>query len=369
MSPVYEIASDERVMTIAVGRQLFTRPDLNRRPEIFDDIKQKVCGRTPWEDGIKAVYQFWCRQIGPQFNRRFQAANYWLWVGNRMSERTGNMLRHDGKNWHRYDNALVWRANQVLPYVREAERDGLYHLIPAIVIFGESPQAIRKRVGQGAWRRIANNSITRNGKIMRTVARMTPDGNFDPMRFVRLLNFPSGVLSGIRAADEDEQIAARITRLKQPIEFRHTVDLIRDTRRMLGKDFNSAWQYQRMSREHDAAVREMMNRRYSDKRFAPDWSFADGGFRATLLTSKLEIATEGGTQRHCAASYAHHAAHGRYALFRIEGIERATAGIVPETGKLDQVYGVCNSQVSDACRQFAFALAREYQHAIGKVAA
>lgn len=366
---VYDIITDARAMTITVGEQVFDQPVLYRRSELTDDIKEKICGTTPWELGIKAVNQFWCARVGPRFNRRFQAANYWLWIGKRMSERTGNMLRRDGKNWHIYDDDLVLRANRVLPHIRRAECDNLYNLIPAIVVFGESPQSIRRRVGQGAWRRIANNSVTRNARIMRTVARMAGRDEIDANCFVRLLDFPSGVLSGVWSIDEDERIAARITHMKRPIEFRHTVDLIRDTRRMLGKDFNPAWQYQRMSREHDAAVREMMSRRYSDKRFAPDWSFAGGGFQATLLTSKLEIATEGETQRHCAASYAHHAAHGRYALFRIEGVERATAGIVPGTGKLDQVYGVCNSQVSDACRQFAFALAREYQHAIGKVAA
>lgn len=369
MSRSLDIVTNERAMTITVGDQVFDRPDLHRRSEYFDDIKEKICGRAPWEDGVKAVYQFWCQKLGPRFNRRFQAANYWLWVGNRMSERTGNMLRREGSRWYVYDNDLVWRANQVLPHIRQAERDGLHNLIPAIVVFGDSPQAIRKRIGQGAWRRIANNSVTRNARIMRTTARVSDRGEINATRFLRLLDFPSGVLNGIWTTDEDERIAARITPVKRAIQFRQTVDLVRDTRRMLGTNFNPAWQYQRMSREHDAAVREMMSRRYSPKRFAPDWSFEADGYQATLLISKLEIATEGEAQRHCAASYAHTAAQGRYALFRIEGKERATAGIVPETGKLDQVYGAFNSQVSEECRRFAFALAREYQHAMGKVAA
>lgn len=356
----YEIVTDERGMTVTVGPKVFDRPALYRLAERNVAVKCEICGDAPWQDGPKAAYQFYASFLGPKFNRRFQAANYWLWLGNRMTARSANMLRRDGSHWRDYNGELVWRANSALPYVNEAERDVLFNIVPVIVTFAKSPQEIRRLIGRGAWRRVANNSVTRNCRIMQAMERMrrTEDGPADPAAFLRLLEFPSGVMRGVYVADDDEVIAARITPRKTAIEFQQTVHLVRDTRRMLGRAFNPSWGFARVEREHHTATREIMRGKFSDRRFADDWTFDADGFAAELLTSQLDIATEGAAQHHCVASYARQAANGGYAVFRIEGKERATAGL--RGGRIDQVYGACNNPISDECRAFVYRMAEEY---------
>lgn len=357
-----EIISDPAAMTITVGDRVFSKPELIRRPEIDFHFKNEICptpiGTGP---GPKSLHKFFAEMLGPKFCLRFFAANYWLWVGNRMTTRTGNMLRFEGRHWQKYDSSLVELAHSVLPYVNEAERDGLYHLIPVILAHGASPQDVRAKIGRGPWRRAANNSMTRNLLIMRAVRRCREKDREGA--FIRLLDIPSGVLPAISSGgDEDEAAAAKITPRKRRAEFDHTLHIIRDTRRMmLPGEFNPQWGLARMQREHELATKAIMQRQFSSKVFAPAWSFADNGFTAELLTSQVDIATEGATQHHCVASYARYAAMGKYAVFRIEGKERATAGVVGDG--VDQVYAACNAQVSDDCKAFAQKVARQYARA------
>lgn len=355
----HEMRSDERNMTITVGQKVFAKPDLIRRKEWDFSLKYELC--IPPSDisgDNKSRHKFFAEMLGPRFNFRFFAANYWLWVGNCVTVRTGNMLRHEGKHWKQYDSSLVTQAHSVLPYINEAERDDLYHLIPAILAHGASPQEIRAKIGRGSWRRVANNSLSRNLLLMRAARRCRAEDR--AAAFIRLLEIPSGVLPAIvDGANEDEIIAARITPRKQSRVFLQTLDTVRDTRRMLTpQEFNADWGLARMRREHELATKAIMERRYSSKPFASDWRFEDDGFIATLLTSPVDIATEGATQHHCVASYAGYAAKLDYSVFRIEGKERATAGA--RKGRIDQVYAACNAPVSDECRAFAAKVAAQY---------
>jgi hypothetical protein len=352
----YPIIADEKSMTIKVGHVVFDRPVLSRLPEWETTIKNDICGPAPWELGPKAAHKFYANRLGCKFNRRFQAANYWLWIGNRMTVKAANVLRHDGRHFRRYHEGLVWRANQAIRYINEAERDGLFHLIPAIVIFGASPQSIRRTVGQGAWRKIAANSLTRNRLIMHAVAKMS---DIEPHLFARLLEFPSGVMRAVYGATEDERAALHVTTKLRPVEFQRAVHIVRDTRDMVGERFNPAWSRDRMIREHNEAMRAVMAGKFSAKQFASPWSFEGDGFSASLLTSQLDIASEGAEQHHCVASYASRAARGKYAVFRIEGRERATAGLIPRVA-VGQIYGACNQPVSQECREFSYRLADEY---------
>lgn len=355
----YEMVSDSQAMTIHVGSKVFSKPDLSRRWECDFHFKQEIC-EVPMGTGHdpKSLHTFFAKMLGPRFNFRFFAANYWLWIGNKMTTRTGNMLRFDGKHWQHYDSSLVASVNALLPYVNEAERDGLYHLIPAILAQDASPQDIRAKIGRGAWRRVTNNSLSRNLLIMHATRRCRDDARAEA--FVRLLDMPSGIMRAIRSEVEDSAvIAARITPRKRVRDFQQTLDIVNDTRRMmLPSEFNPEWGLARMRREHELATKAIMQNRYSDKSFATDWSFEDGGFSGSLLTSQADVATEGAIQHHCVASYARSCAMLEYAVFRIEGKERATVGI--RNGHVEQLYGACNAQVSDNCRAFADRLAAKY---------
>lgn len=362
--PEFQIVSDDATMSVIVGRRVYDKPELWAAPESVIEYKAQICGEPDWSKGPKAVYQHYASLLGPKFNRRFHAAHYWLWIGRRMTERSANMLRMEGRHWQRYHRELVCKANAALPYVNEAEQDGLFNLVPLIVAFGDAPQAIRRRIGQGAWRRASKNSVARNCLLMQAMQRVRMTGEMaDPGMFVRLLEFPSGVLRWVHGATDDEVIAARITQRKRGPEFAQAMHLVRDAKQMLGSAFNPAWGYARILEEHDAATKAMMRGRFSDASFADDWRVERDGFMATLLPSQLDIATEGATQHHCVGSYARAAAQFKYAVFRIEGKERATAGIAMHPGgnRVDQVYAACNGMVSEACIAFAQVVATEYR--------
>lgn len=355
---IHEMVVDPKAMTITVGPKVFDKPDLIRRKEWDFDLKAEICGYPKGEREAKAWNKFYAKMLGCKFNYRFFGANYGLWIAGKMEQRTGNLLRCDGKNWRSFNSSLVDRAHAVLPYVNEAERDGLHHLIPIILLHKAPPHAIRAKIGRGAWRRVANNAISRNLLIMNATLRCTERRQDEA--FSRLLDMPSGVMRGINhAIGESEMIAARVTPRKRPIEFHQTTHLVEDTMRMLlPGQFNPQWSYARIRQEHEAATRAVMQGKFSDKRFAPDWSFEESGYSATLLTAQIDIATEGATQHHCVASYASEAARGRCAIFRIEGKERATASVV--RGAVQQVYGACNKPVSDECRDFTFKMAARF---------
>jgi hypothetical protein len=356
----HEMVVDQQAMTITVGSRVFDKPDLLRRPEWDFDLKGQICGYpSSVNRDVKLWHKFYAGMLGCRFNFRFFAANYWLWIGERMETRTANMLRYEGRHWRLYNSALVHQAHKVLPYVNEAERDGLYNLIPIIVAFGASPQAIRSEIGRGAWRRVANNSVSRNVLFMNAIDRSNRLNRLSRAQsLLYLLDIPSGVLRWVHYFSEDEAIAAHIAPRKRREEFEQTRHLIIDTRRMLGRNFNPRWSLARMREEHDNAAREALARRYPRTQFADDWSFEDNGYTATLLTSQADIALEGQTQSHCVASYAQSAAAGQYAVFKIDGKERATLGV--QNGLVNQVYGACNNAVSDECRAFAKKVAFAY---------
>lgn len=362
----YEMAVDPSAMTITVGKSVFRQPELARRQEWDFTIKEQICGSPDFPMDMKKWHKFYAEMLGCRFNFRFFAANYWLWLGDKVERRTANMFKYEGKYWRNYNTQLVQQAHSVLPYINEAERDGLHNLIPIIVARAAAPQIVRSDIGRGAWRRVANNSVSRNVLIMNAIFRCRAE--FRAAALVRLLDLPSGVIRWTGPSiDDDTMVAARITPRKRMEEFLSTLHLVADTRRMImPHEFNPLWSLARMRQEHEEATRAVMQRRFSDKRFAPDWSIEDGGYVATLLNSQAQIATEGSIQHHCVASYARTAASGKYAVFKIEGKERATAGVVGNS--VDQVYGACNARVSDECRAFAIKVATKYATAARQAA-
>lgn len=357
-----EIVTNTSDMTITVGSKTFAEPYLWKTPEWNYDLKQEISPHPnvhslPMKDRNK----FFCEQLGPKFNLRFVAANYHLWLGDRFTRRTANMLRIGGNSgWRVYSKDLVIKANEARAHVQRAEEDGLFHLVPAIVIFGSDPQGIRKEVGPATWRRIASNSQTRNMRLMQRAQYINNDVKSD---FVSLLDFPSGVLLGVQSINDESKVASRLATRKTRQGYEQTFHVVRDAMRMIGADFNKDWSLKRITEEHDKAVTAQRTKTYSDKRFAADWAWERDNFRAELLTSPLAIAVEGGTQHHCVGSYWREARDGGYAVFKVTGKERATIGAYKREGAwiLDQVYGACNAPVSVSCRDFAYKVSDEFK--------
>lgn len=365
---------NEAAMTISVGATTFDIPELRKWPENSLTIKHAICvgaGMDTEGDDLPSLHKFYCRVLGPKFNRRFHGANYWLWVGNRLSRSTANMMRMPGRHFRHYSNWLVKKANDSLPYIRETEADELHHLIPAIVTFGGSPSEIKKEIGGAAWKQIARNSRTRNTRIMQIAEHY---GDHPKQAFIDLLGVPSGCLNGAKLFLNDANLAmaARLTPKRQAMPFLETAHLIRDARRM-GVDINPQWGLARLRREHDEALIERRRGSFSNKTFADAWQHDSDGFHAERLTSQLDIALEGDAMHHCVASYSQLAADHLYLVLRIEGKERATAGYRlsrdDRTWMLDQCYGYCNDAVSSETYAFALEAGKAISHQKQQVAA
>lgn len=368
---MFEIVSDKENMRILVGDFVQDEPYLFHLPEMNRAMKERICPDIEsYGLPLKDVYKAYAARLGAKFNRRFYAANYWLWIGDDFTPRTQNMLRFDGMHWRRYNSYLVKQAQAAKPYVQEAERDGLYHLIPAIVIFGKSPQQIKKLIGKGDWKRIAANSETRNKRLMQTIGRNTLVWPEAESTFVSLLDFRSGVLRGVSFADEMEKVAARVTPRQTTEAFQETFHYVRDAWRMMGAKFNPEWSLARIHEEHDLEVRRRAAEKHSPLPFADPWVFEKDGYTVSLLTSRLDVASEGGEMRHCVGSYAEICANGHYAALKVDGKERATIGLRYNfpTWALDQIYGRMNSRVSDECREVAYEVARELSKSLVKAA-
>lgn len=357
-----EIETDYENMKIKVGPKVFDEPYLWKVPEWSYDIKQEIAPHPAIHTlGAKERNKFFCDNLGPKFNIRFLAANYHMWLGDRFEKTTRDMLRVGGNTgWKVYSKDLVIKANRVREHINQAENDGLHHLIPAIVIFEKHPSEIRKVVGPSTWRRIAANSRTRNMKLMQRSMWLARGDAHE--QFLKLIDFPSGVLLGVHSTDPEFAIAAKLTPRKTRAGLEATVHVVRDTMRMMGADFNPKWGLNRIHHEHDKAVAAQRAKTYSDKPFATAWGLHIGGLSAELLTTPLAIAVEGGTQHHCVASYWRESRDGKYAVMKVTGTERATIGLYlrHRVWIVDQVYGACNQPVSEKCREFAHKVATEF---------
>jgi hypothetical protein len=151
--------------------------------------------------------------------------------------------------------------------------------------------------------------------------------------------------------------------------FERTESILKDTVRMAIRnrsEVNYDWSYRRWHEEHEFLSREINKSRFSENKFAEDCVFTEGGYTFTLLTSELDIATEGNSMRHCVSSYAVSASRGNYAVFKIEGKERATLGLTIDQridiGKaaLQQCYGYCNQSISDELRSTLPLIVRKF---------
>lgn len=253
---LYEMVVDDKEMIITVGEKVFREPYLYRMPENYFHLKADICGSLPKDQSLKAWHKHYTELLGPRFNYRFFAANYWLWMGNRVTQRTSNMLKREGHHWKMYDKDLVKLLTPALPYIKDAEKDNLYNIIPIILLFGQSPQNIEDSIGYEAWQRIAGNSVSRNLLILHAVLRCSDNDQNRLVALKKLLDVPSGVMHGIRNhIDDATLIAARITPLKNKEVFLKTLTLVRAVKNTFhSTKFDPNWNYEQFQKEHKEAL-------------------------------------------------------------------------------------------------------------------
>ena len=290
------------------------------------------------------------KNFGSKITLRLNAALYNTFIKANFPRETYFAISRSGRRWNTFAPYMVETAMKNKHLIDQAVKDRTINLIPLMLEFEEDPQQLRKRFGKGLWKQLAHTSKTR----MKHLAPLLKEST-------ELISMRTGILPLVSSYYMHSMeikgcllTAAKIApRIK---DFDSTVDIVRDTIRMAeraGVEVNHNWSYRRWSEEHDRLSWDVARKGYSEKKFAEHLSFTLQGYTFTLLTSQADIAAEGMQMRHCVASYAHTASIGNYAVFKIEGKERATLGLTITAtptkvlyAMLQQCYGPRNQPIS-----------------------
>lgn len=270
---------------------------------------------------------------------------------------------------------------EAIPFIEQAVKDKIKHLIPIIALFKAEPKEIKKALGSTLWKGLCKNSYSRNRLILQ---------GFDFSRSyegrVELINnlqvMPSSLLkSKLKHHPHEalklakEELGISYESMKSSREVRVILQEFMDTKRMLqdeGVEFNPNWSYRRLKEEHTAASRrqqEVYNNREAQQNanylepLKVDFSNLhtglipyefDSGVKAVPLLSVKEVQAEGSAMHHCVGSYANDCAQGCYVVYSLEKDgQKSTLGII--VSKVDdrkmfmfnQHYGKCNALITD----------------------
>ena len=297
-------------------------------------------------------------------------------------------------NKRKAEGYVVTRVWENEPIVREVLPDGLGNIASLVAVFGKTPAELRKFLGKSLWRKLSNNSKTRNYllcKVLLSQERYNPResdeerlGDIkDNLLFLNTL--PSGVLRVVDYFSLDEFKYAydkilRVRSVKVQVEtlrgsreyhnnlgdLRRLIAIFKDTKRMSGMlnlPFNSEWSEKTLKNKHDVYMSIYEEGRFSKDPFScveklqGKETFTSKGVVAKLIKSAYDLNVEGRELRHCVSSYYDLVGEGRYIVYSIISKEqRSTLGIrvtsiwkAPEIQVLyfkDQIYGACNSQVT-----------------------
>lgn len=329
-------------------------PDLSSpNPWDFDGEDNKE-NRVLWGQKIARANRYYADVLGAKFYRRLTGASWQLHVA-WMPRDLWRLVSRTGFHWRQINRASLYAAQRVREHVLQAHADGLAHLVPIIIAFEKSPSEIRSNLGGAVWRRLANNSKSRNHKISQALFSV-PMGERAEV-CASIIGIKSGNLHVLHLEMNRAELAAHADAISTCDGFTEAMMLVRDAHAM--RNYNPRWSLNRLRREHDREAERIATAQHSTKPFcAPHIATVDG-FTFTRLTSPAEVAKEGHTQSHCVGGYIRACQSGRYAVYKVEGKERATLGLHIQDGTpwgLDQLYGACNSRVSDACRSAAMDL-------------
>lgn len=339
---------------VKLGDKVFSEyEEVPRKPFSFNSwLEEEMpdCYVKCWDDRSTPAPKFLNKKLhemfGSKITLRLNAALYNTFIKANFPKETYFAINRQGRHWRTFPAFSVNHALKNKHLVDQAVKDNTINLLPLMLEFEEDTQQLRKRFGKGLWKKLAHTSKTR----MRHLAPLLR-GNTEVISLrtgiLPLISLHDTKMIGIEA---DVMVAAKVApRVK---DFYQTFDIVRDTMimaRRQGIKLNHDWSWRRWQQEHDLLSWKIAKDRYPSNKFVEDCIFTEGGYTFTLLTSQADIASEGMQMRHCVASYAHKASQGKYAVFKIDGKERATLGLDIHSSRatLNQCYGYCNKTVSD----------------------
>jgi hypothetical protein len=364
---LYELTSGKDF--VKLGDRVFSKyEEVPRNPFQFEEW---IHDNTPhvYEHGtrdtieLRGINKKLCELFGSKITLRLNAALYNTFIKANFPVETYFAINRQGKHWRTFSPVVVNHAITNKHLIDQAVKDRTINLIPLMLQYEEDTQQLRKRFGKGLWKQLSHTSKTR----MRYLAPMLKR-NVDYVSVRTGILKQTGLWENFTYRNSPDFDSARLTAAKvapRVIDFERTESMIKDTLRMAQRnrsEVNYDWSYRRWHEEHEFLSREINKSKFSEKKFAEDCVFTQGGYTFTLLTSELDIATEGNTMKHCVSSYARKASKGHYAVFKVEGKERATLGLnlYATGGAIDQCYGYCNQSISDDLRSVLPRIVRMY---------
>lgn len=286
--------------------------------------------------------------FGPVIHKRFPAAMHDAFILRNFPEETRFALKRMGFHWKDYDPTKVNKALRNLPLFEQAVKDKNTHLLPLMLYFEQDTQELKNRFGKGLWKKICGSS---KYKLLDIAVYLEKDPEWFYVR--------TSVRNKIKYSGSPGLIAAKIAPSAK--YARQTFDIIWDTSHLAarhGEEVNNNWSLSRWKEEHERLTRKTFDVRYSSEAFSEPHEVEVEGYTFTKLITEVDIAQEGRAQHHCVASYAKRSSSGSYAVYKIEGPERATLGIIVRDGQylFNQCYGSCNKLVSEeltnTCHKF-----------------
>jgi|26BtaG_2_1085354.scaffolds.fasta_scaffold08542_4 hypothetical protein len=260
--------------------------------------------------------------------------------------------------------------------VSQALSDKQGSLVP-FILNGHDLKAVKNGISKKKWKRLCNNSTSRNQRLAHLHIDDISDYMEVPTTLLRQLisnnppRLPACGIDGINWFLSNYK--SRTTLDNKPERIR-MMNIFIDTQSMatqLGEEFNPKWSYRRMEEQHEKFTQAIHRRKYSDQPFP--WmellpeevkEVEYKGYKAMLLDNALAIRDEGSAMHHCVGGYTQRCAKAMYMVYSItkDGKRVSTLGIRVDQRapthslsqknliggyRLNQHYGYCNSHVSD----------------------
>lgn len=281
-----------------------------------------------------------------------------------------------GTTWDRFEYEEI---------AEQCKQDGIENVIPAVVNFGMTPQELKKELGKSMWKKICNNSYTKNRIIYHSTKNLK-NVCFEDFVEVPFTLAKSGYTylhkdiwkymknSGLpmKAFVKGKMYGYPAIATEQQQEAKKIVDIYIDTFRMsqrLNQPFNPEWSVRRMHEEHERLMqmqRDILRKQEAASNSVRFDEFQKlpvvehNGVAATPLLTRAEVIAEGENMRHCVGGYAMLCAQGAYVVYSLcKDGQRTTLGIIRYKTThekanhafnyiLNQHYGRFNEQVNDS---------------------
>lgn len=282
-----------------------------------------------------------------------------------------------GSNKGSYNWLLVDKVYHRAHLIDKLEKDSLENIVPLVthcpVDIKEPTQYLKNKFGKSLWKTLLNNSMTRN-KYLADTDRVTTIENcyYYPSTFLKrstkhiLRECSNGHIP--KRLMEQVFTSVRLTSKESVFYIGRYYHLINDTMDMYRRFHPEADYYKyfsglslkRIEELHKEFTDRIQTEKDKSMMFPISWidSFNDLYFKiddydCVIYNTKYDIKQEGKMMRHCVGMYAGRVSNGDYLVVSIrkDGTRLSTVGFNVDsqgkTLKLNQHYGICNSEVNE----------------------